>query len=317
MTTLPGKSLAGISRREFLAVGGALACSAVSPLSSAMSIPDIVDGDLFVVSDGHLSLPRNMLFPDSISDSIGNDKLDAALGEAGQSGETLTPDCNITVWRTEDRIVLFDVGAGPYFMQTAGKLLESLEAQDIAPDEITDVVFTHAHPDHLWGLLDDFDELICPDASYHMCSIEWDFWRADDAMDKVSESRRSFVVGAQNRFAAIEDSINLFSFGQEVLPGIEAVDSSGHTPGHTSFVLHSQAGSVMLLGDALTHQVISFEHPEWPTGSDQDPEKAIQTRVKLLDRLANDQLALIGFHLQHPGAGYVEKTSAGFKFVAS
>lgn len=306
---------AKLSRREFLVLGTALTCGSVSRPSHSITLPDIVDGELIVLSDGHLSLPRSMMFPDSVSDAIGKETLDAALADAGQGGESLTPDCNVTLWKTHDRIILFDVGAGPYFMPTAGKLLDSLEAENIAPDEVTDVVLTHAHPDHLWGLLDDFDELICPNANYHMAGAEWDFWRADDAIEKVSESRRSFVVGAQNRFAAIEDEINLFSFGEEILPGVESVDTSGHTPGHTSFVLHSQSGSVLLVGDALTNQTLAFEHPEWPTGSDQDPEQGIQTRLKLLDRLAQDKLALIGFHFSHPGVGYVEKASAGFHFV--
>lgn len=306
-----------LNRREFLAASAVLACAAVSRPAQAIAIPDIVEGELTILSDGHLSLPRSMQFPDAVSNSIGKDELDTALANAGQSSENLTPDCNITLWKTQDRVILFDVGSGPYFMPTAGKLLESLEAENIEPEEVTDVVLTHAHPDHLWGLIDDFDELICANANYHISSTEWDFWRADDAIDKVSESRRSFVVGAQNRFAAIEDEINLFSFGQEILPGVESVDTSGHTPGHTSFVLHSASGSVLLVGDALTHQILSFEHPEWPTGADQDQEKGIQTRLKLLDRLAQDKLALIGFHLSHPGVGYVEKTDTGFQYVSA
>lgn len=314
---LSRRSWRELSRREFLATGTALTCGVMARTSNAVTVPDIVDGELIILSDGHMSVPRTMMFPDEVSNAIGKSQLDAALAAAGQSGENLTPDCNVTLWKTQNRTILFDVGSGPYFMPTAGKLLESLEAENIAQDEVTDVVFTHAHPDHLWGLLDDFDELICPNANYHMSSAEWDFWRADDALDKVSESRRSFVVGALNRFAAIEDGINLFSFGQEILPGVESVDTSGHTPGHTSFVLHSPGGNVLLVGDALTNQTISFEHPDWPTAADQDQEKGIQTRVKLLDRLAQDKLALIGFHMSHPGVGYVEKSNAGFKFVAS
>jgi len=213
-------------------------------------------------------------------------------------------------------LVLFDVGAGPNFMPTAGKLLDNLGAAGIDPTDVTDVIFTHAHPDHLWGLLDDFDELICPEAAYHMSTAEWNYWSADDTLEKTPDDRKSFVVGAQNRFAAIEDRVQLFNPGKEIVPGVESVDTAGHTPGHTSFALHSGANSIMLLGDAITNVAVSFIKPEWFTGSDQDPARGAETRVSLLDRLSAEKTPLIGYHLPHPGAGFVERHDGAYRFVA-
>jgi len=185
------------------------------------------------------------------------------------------------------------------------------------PADVTDVVFTHGHPDHLWGLLDDFDEIVFPNASFHMGRAEWDFWRDPGTVDAMPEERKTFAVGAQNRLAVLEDMINLFEPGAEVLPGVEAVDTSGHTPGHMSFMLHGGAEPMLIAGDAITHFAVSFAHPAWPSGSDQDAEKGVATRLRLLDRLATDKAALAAYHLPKPGEGRVERDGAAYRFVAS
>ena len=171
------------------------------------------------------------------------------------------------------------------------------------------------NPDHLWGLVDDFDELIYANANYHMNQIEWDYWSAGDTLEKTPDARKSFVVGAQSRFEYLADRINLFAYGAEVLPGIEAIDTSGHTLGHTSFVVHSGSETVMIVGDAVTNEAISFQHPEWPSGSDHNPEQGAKTRKMVLDRLATDQMKVVGYHMPHPGLGMVERKDQAFRFM--
>ncbi|MBX2884125.1 MAG: MBL fold metallo-hydrolase [Granulosicoccus sp.] len=305
-----------IDRRRFLAgsatVGMGLALPTVAVRqASAYALSTFGTGELHIVSDGHLSLPRSFSFPDSIDSA----ELEALLRRYDLDTTTLTPDCNLTLWHNDDRLVLFDVGSGPNFMSTTGQLLDNLAELDIDPADVTDVVFTHAHPDHLWGLLDDFDELICPNATYHMSSVEWDYWRADDTLDKTPEARKTFVVGAQNRFPSIEDRIQLFSPGQEILPGVEAIDTRGHTPGHTSFALHAGDSSMVVVGDALTNVAVSFEKPSWRSGADQDQDQGVATRLALLDRLAAEQSTIIGFHLPHPGMGQVARQGNAYRFV--
>lgn len=302
------------SRRDVLksslALAGMGAIGTFPGVASAVGSLKLGGADITVVSDGNLMLPLGFAFPD-----VPEDQLVALLQAAGQPTDALLPDCNITVLRRGDRVVMFDVGSGPNFMPSAGKLMDNLDAAGVQPDEITDVVFTHAHPDHLWGLIDDFDELIFADARYYMNRIEWDYWQAEDTLEKTPEARKSFVVGARNRMEFLQDRIELFDYGAEIVSGVEAVDTAGHTPGHTSFMIHDGNESALVVGDAITNVAVSLAHPEWPSGSDQDTEKGIETRKMLLDRLATDGSRIIGFHMPHPGLGVVERSGNAYAFV--
>jgi len=147
------------------------------------------------------------------------------------------------------------------------------------------------------------------DTNSHEPACNVSLWQQEDRLVL-------FDVGAGSRLEILQDRIKLFNYGDEVAPGIEAVDSSGHTPGHTSFALHSGSDSIMVLGDAITHPIISFQKHEWPSGGDQDQEQARLTRAKLLDRMAQDKMRVLGFHLPHPGVGYAERDGAAYRFVA-
>lgn len=300
-------------RRDALALIAGASALPLLPASTTRTLAETALGSktITTVSDGNLVLPLDFAFPD-----VDHDELVALLRAAGEGTEALEPPCNVTVLKDGERVVVFDVGSGANFMPSAGRLLDNIGAAGIAPGDVTDVVFTHAHPDHIWGLLDDFDELVFPEANYHINRVEWDFWRADDTIDKMPEGRKTFAVGAQNRLAALEEIINLFGYGDEVLPGIEAVDTRGHTPGHTSFAVHDGSETVMVIGDAATSAVVSFSRPDWPSGSDQDAEQGIRTRTGLLDRLAQDKAAIVGFHLPGGGIGRVERDGAAYRFVA-
>ena len=272
---------------------------------------ELGDTQLILPTDGHMQLPMSFILPDSIP----ADERSLLMDEYQMDPESIRNTCTLTLWKTPDRTILIDAGGGVMFMPTLGKLVDSLASAGVAPEDVTDVVFTHAHPDHLWGLIDDFDELTFPEANYYMNSVEWDYWRADDTMDKTPDARKSFVAGAQNRMVFLEERIQLFGWGDEVLPGLEAIDTHGHTPGHTSFALHQGAQSVVVLGDALTNPVFSFRKPSWPSGSDQDREAGIATRLALLDRLVSDKQAVVGFHLPENGYGRVEPDGSAYRFV--
>jgi len=202
------------------------------------------------------------------------------------SGDSLTPDCNVTLIRDGERTILIDVGAGPEFMASAGKLQDALAAIDVAPETVTHVIFTHAHPDHLWGLLDDFEDPVFPNATYLIGKAEWDYWMDPDTVNTIDAGRTTFAVGAKRRLELLEDNITFFNDGEEILPSIAARATFGHTPGHMAIQIGSGTESVMVLGDCIGNHHVAFEQPTWISGSDQDGDMGAATRTMLLDQLA-------------------------------
>ncbi|MCA2010587.1 MBL fold metallo-hydrolase [Pararhodobacter sp. CCB-MM2] len=261
-----------------------------------------------MVSDGNLVLPLDF--------SLGRMPEGASeiLARYGIEGEALTPPCNITLLRHEDRVILFDVGSGSDFQPSAGLLPETLDTLGVAPEEITHLVITHGHPDHIWGLLDDFDEPFLPEAQIFMGRSEFDYWRDPNTVSTIDPARQSFAVGAERRLSAVADLVTFFEDGEEILPGILARMTPGHTPGHMSFELRDGSESLMVVGDAIGNHHVGFERPEWETSSDQDPTLGATTRAALLDQLASSQMMLAGFHLPG-GLGRAERSGDGYRFV--
>ena len=265
---------------------------------------------LTTVSDGYLVLPAL-----SILEDMSEAEATAFLDRYGLERDRATPPCNLALYQDGTNTVLFDAGSGPSFMPSAGKIVESLDAAGVAPDEVTHVLFTHAHPDHIWGLIDDFDEPLFYNATHMMGRAEWDFWWNPETVDTLPEDRVFFAVGARRRMEFIEDSVAFIDDGQEVLPGIAAVATYGHTPGHMSFELRSGADSAMVIGDAIVNHHIALAAPGRPGGSDHDPDMAAATRLKLIDRLVDEDMLLVGFHLPDGGIGRIAPDGDGYRFI--
>ena len=298
-------------RRKFLKTGAAMAAGAMIGLpTSTRAQLSIGDAQIDVLSDGSLTLPGSFIF-----DPMPQDALLPVLERLGQSPETLTPPCNVTLLRKGDRTVLFDAGAGADFAPNSGILLSSIEALGLSAEDITDVVFTHAHPDHLWGILDDFDDPLFSNASYMIGKVEWDYWMDPDTVDEIGEARASFAVGAKRRLEMIEDQIAFINDGDEIMSGVSARASFGHTPGHLAFEVRQGNEAVMILGDSIGNDHIALARPEWNSGSDQDPETATATRLSLLDQLTAEKTRVVGFHLTGNGLGYIDKGADGYTFV--
>lgn len=300
-----------LTRRTLLAASAAALAAPLAPrrLWAASSLM-LGSTQIDTLSDGNLVLPG-----DFILGGMPQEEMQAIVAKYGLQIDQLTPPCNVTLLRDGTNTVLFDVGSGPDFQPSAGKLMEALDAIGLTVDDITHVLFTHGHPDHLWGLLDDFDEPVFPNAEYMIGQVEFDYWTNPDTVASIGEARATFAVGAARRLAVIADSVRLLADGDEPLPGIAARLTPGHTPGHLAFEIAGPTPA-MVLGDCIGNHHVAFERPEWASGSDQDKDLAAATRVALLDRIATDGHAIIGYHLPSGGIGRVERTDTGYRFAA-
>jgi len=139
-------------------------------------------------SDGYLSLPRDFVFS-----TMPKDELAPILERHNVAPGPYHSVLNVTLLRDGDNLVLFDTGSGPSFQQSAGLLGEALEAADVAPEDVTHVVFTHGHPDHLWGVLDDFDDPYFAEAQHMMGRNEWDYWFDPATVDSIGDSRTTKI----------------------------------------------------------------------------------------------------------------------------
>ncbi len=299
-----------MNRRNLLAGLGAISLAGLPRPAFTRTSLALGSAEITSVSDGNLVLPGAFFF-----EGLPRDEVDAILAAHDLTPDQLLPPCNLTLLKDGERTILFDAGSGPNFMSSAGILLDSLDAIGVTPDDITHIVFTHAHPDHLWGVLDDFDDPVFPDAEHIIGKVEWDYWRNPNTVSTIGEARASFAVGAARRLEAIEDMARFIGDGEEVLPGVMAHASHGHTPGHLCFEVRSGTEAVLVGGDAIGNHHIAFARPDWASGSDQDPQTGAATRTRLLDQLATDKIALMGFHLPDGGLGRVERKDGAYRFA--
>lgn len=292
-----------LTRRSLLAAG--VASLAAPARAQVVTTLGSEAERITILSDGGFEMPLSTLARDMPAAEI--------VAQARPSDPFRTP-VNVTCLRRGSEVILFDCGAGAHFLPGTGQLAASLGAAGIDPEAVTHVLFTHLHPDHFWGALDDFDSPLFPNARWLAAAPEIDFWTGNKVYERLPADRHAFAAGAHRIAKGLGEKLERMAAASEWLPGIAAVETAGHTPGHVSFAFRSAGQEVMVLGDALTHPRISFAHPEWRPASDHDAERAVATRRSLLDRLHQEGALAIGYHL--PGAaGRVERDAAAYRFV--
>jgi glyoxylase-like metal-dependent hydrolase (beta-lactamase superfamily II) len=266
--------------------------------------------EVMTLSDGSLTLPADFIFG-----PMDDAALAPILADAGvDRNAPLTPPCNVTLLRKGDATILIDTGAGFAFQDSAGQLLDALNAAGIAADDITHVLFTHGHPDHLWGVLDDFDEATFFNAEHIMGEIEYDYWMDPNTINSIGEARAAFAAGASRRLDSLGDQITRISDGAEIVSGLRAKLTPGHSPGHMAFEIASGSQQLMIIGDVVTNDHVGFARPEWTSGSDQDEAMGAETRAALMDQCAADEVTIIGYHLPNGGIGRVTRANQGYRF---
>ncbi len=261
-----------------------------------------------MVSDGTLQLPVSLIGPDAKPEDV-----KALLGAMVQ-GTNVQFEASPLLLRSGSEVILMDTGSGGGFQPTAGKIAGSLKEAGVEASAITKVIFTHAHPDHCWGTLGADGKPIFANASFHMAEIEWNFWTAPDLASRMPKDMEGMVKATQGQLAGFKDKVAMFKPGAEILPGINVLDTAGHTPGHVSFELAGGDG-LIITADAIINPMVYFPHPDWKFGFDADHATAMANRKKLLDMASTGKKKLLGYHWPYPGIGIAEAKDGAYVYV--
>ncbi len=225
-------------------------------------------------------------------------------------------DCLLV--RTGERLVLIDAGMGPVAAMagapTAGHLTESLADIGVAPRDIDVVVISHAHADHLGGVVTmngETAELTYPNARHVMWRTEWEHWTSEGNLLQMEEM---FSGPARLCLPPIADAglLELVDEEKEVLPGIALIAAPGHTPGHIAVAIDSGEEQAIYLADTVLH-VREFEHVDRVSVFEQDHDGVRATRRRLLARCADEGPTVVAFHVGE--AGRVTRAGDGFRWT--
>ena len=226
------------------------------------------------------------------------------------------------LFRWAGETVLVDTGIGAQMPGSVGLLPQQLAALNIRPDEISVVLMTHLHVDHIGGAFDPASgQAIFPNAKFFISEAEIDFWSQSppdlgDVRDLPQELIDFTIHCARRALSILERQIQPFKPDSELLPGITAIALPGHTPGHSGFVFKSSGGEFIGTGDTMHDPVLHLTHPEWTSLGDWSRAQTEQTRRKLLDVLARHRTRFHAYHFPFPGTGRVRATvEDAYEFV--
>jgi glyoxylase-like metal-dependent hydrolase (beta-lactamase superfamily II) len=219
---------------------------------------------------------------------------------------------NTMVINTGSKLVLIDSGFNNNGAPTTGQMAANMAAAGIQPSQIDTVLISHFHGDHINGLRTKEGALVYPNAEIIVPPRDVAHYLDEARMNAAPEAARGGFMVARRVFMPNLKDVKQGEWGKEWAPGITAIQSDGHTPGHTSFVVSSGTKSLLVIGDASNDPRIFARMPDWHLGFDLDRAQAVTTRKRLLDMAAADKMQTSFYHAAFPATGFIAKAGNGY-----
>ena len=315
-------------RNLFVGVAAASAATALTPLmgrSALASAPvagkqaaafyryKVGSYECTSINDGARSFPM----PDTFVKNVPKDQALAAAEAAYMPKGMVTVPFNPQIINTGSKLVLIDTGYGPGIAPSVGLLPAGMAAAGIDPKAIDVVVLSHLHPDHINGVKTADGKVAFPNAEIMAPAQDWAFWMSDDNAAKAESNpmMKGYFGNTRKILGDIAGKVTKYEWGKEVAPGITALATPGHTPGHTSFAVASGSSKILIQSDVTNIPEFFLRNPDWHVAYDVDPIKAAETRHKFYDMAAAEKATVVGFHFQFPSIGHVEKAGTGYRLI--
>lgn len=268
------------------------------------------DFEVTALSDGTFPMEAHKLLT-----NVTPKDLDAALKRAFLK-DPVEASVNGFLINTGSKLVLIDTGAGILFGPSVGKLLSNLKASGYQPEQVDEIYITHMHGDHVGGLLLD-GKAAYPNAIVRASQQEADYWLSKAHMDAAPQDRKDGYQGAMNSLKPYiaAGKFKPFNGDIELLPGIRAVATPGHTAGHSVYVVESKREKLVLWGDLMHVAAAQFPDPNVTIAFDTDSVKATAARKKVFADAAEHGDWVAGAHLPFPGIGHLRAEGAGYSYV--
>jgi glyoxylase-like metal-dependent hydrolase (beta-lactamase superfamily II) len=318
-----------LNRRHLFAGASALAAGAMLPQTAEAAAPPagkqapgfyrykVGSIEITVVTDGVNRFP----IPDNFVGNATKDQVNAALVAAFMEPGYFSGPYNPIVINTGTKLALVDTGTseatlGPSKGAT-GQLMTNLAAAGIDAGAIDTVIISHYHGDHINGLLKADKSLAFPNAEILVPAAEHQYYMDDGNMSRAPKGRIEGVFQNVRRVMTgdVMKRLRTYEANKDVIPGVLAVPTPGHTPGHTSHVVSSGNSKVYVQADVTHAPFLFVRNPGWHPFYDQDPVMAEATRRKVYDMLSAEKMLVQGFHYPFPSHGYVEKTGTGYREI--
>ena len=240
-------------------------------------------------------------------------ELDGLLTQHYLSVDNVRLNQNLLIVDTGDKKILFDTGVGinadlgrATFGPGTGRAIPNMRAAGIDPDQIDIVAITHAHPDHCWGLVDDDGNKLYPNAVVAISTTDFEYWTDLSKVDTaVNEHMKDHFRGAHRNLMPYRDQMVLLDDGAELVPGITAIATPGHSPGHLVYEITSGDHTMICWGDLCHHQVLLLKRPQWSFQFDNDKPAATAQRVRIYDFVDTRRHAVFAYHFPFPGLGHL------------